>query len=116
MAKVDKFDQFFDEEEIRDIKRSIIKNSDEYHKFPKNSKFNYNGMTRKIDDMTTDIVDDLLEEKRMITDHDINHMINSTFQSLTSAPTFTSSEKAELRQAIKDAIKPILTRHGYEFL
>jgi type I site-specific restriction-modification system R (restriction) subunit len=60
--KVSTFGDFCDkigaeQEELKDVKRSYSKNS-ERQQFPKNSKFKFNKVTRKMDDLSPEEVDD----------------------------------------------------------
>jgi len=50
-----------EKEELKDIKRSITKNSIDGQKFPRNSKYKFNKVTRKLDDLTPDMIDDALD-------------------------------------------------------
>ena len=68
VKKVKTFTEFDVNKEIKgteDLKRTFTKNSDR-HKFPKNSKLNYNDKTSKMDDTTMDIVDDKLKSLKSI--------------------------------------------------
>lgn len=47
--------------ELKSIKRSINPNHDDTQKYPKNSKFKFNRVTRKMDDLTLSEIDDKLE-------------------------------------------------------
>jgi hypothetical protein len=56
--KIIKFDEFSKEKEIKDLedlKRTFKKNSDS-HRIPKNSKYRYNKITQKMDDLSNDEV------------------------------------------------------------
>lgn len=70
--KVSNFGDFCDnieaeKEETKKVRRSITKNSDR-QQFPKNSRFKYNAITRKMDDKTKDILDDEIENIEEIED------------------------------------------------
>ncbi len=64
MAKLVRFDDFKKEEELKklqDLKRDFTKNSVDKQQYPRNTKFNYNDVTRKMDDISLDEVDDKIE-------------------------------------------------------
>lgn len=64
MAKIVKFEDFKKEEEqkdLQDLKRDFTKNSDDTQQFPRNTKFHYNDVTKKMDDLSVDEVDDSIE-------------------------------------------------------
>ena len=50
-----------EKEELKKVKRSINPNTQDTQKYPKNSRFKYNRITRKMDDLTPDIIDDQLK-------------------------------------------------------
>jgi 23S rRNA A2030 N6-methylase RlmJ len=50
-----------EKENLKDIKRGFNLNHDDTQKYPKNSKLNFNTITRKMDDITLDEVNDKLE-------------------------------------------------------
>jgi hypothetical protein len=63
---VSNFSDFMDnieseKENLKDIKRGFNLNHDDTQKYPKNSKLNFNKITRKMDDITLDDVNDKLE-------------------------------------------------------
>ena len=65
MAKIIKFEDFKREEEqnkLQDFKRDFTKNSVDKQQFPRNTKFNYNDVTKKMDDLSVDEVDDKIED------------------------------------------------------
>ena len=47
--------------ELKDLKRSINPNSDNTQKYPKNSKFKFNKVTRKMDDLSLGEIDDKID-------------------------------------------------------
>lgn len=51
-----------EKEDLKDLKRSINPNHDDTQKYPKNSKFKFNKITRKMDDMTLPEINDKIEE------------------------------------------------------
>jgi hypothetical protein len=64
MTKIVKFEDFKKEEEkveLQDLKRNFTKNSVDTQKFPRNTKFHYNDVTKKMDDLSVDEVDDSIE-------------------------------------------------------
>jgi hypothetical protein len=64
MAKIVKFEDFKREEEqlkLQDLKRDFTKNSVDKQQYPRNTKFNYNDVTKKMDDLSVDEVDDKIE-------------------------------------------------------
>jgi hypothetical protein len=64
MAKIVKFEDFKKEQEqseLQDLKRDFTKNSDDSQQFPRNTKFHYNDVTKKMDDLSVDEVDDSIE-------------------------------------------------------
>jgi len=50
-----------EKEDLKKVKRSINTNTSDTQKYPKNSRFKYNRITRKMDDITPDIIDDQLK-------------------------------------------------------
>lgn len=63
---VSNFSDFIDnieseKEELKSVKRSINPNHDDTQKYPKNSKFKFNRITRKMDDLTLPEVEDKLD-------------------------------------------------------
>jgi hypothetical protein len=63
---VSNFSDFIDsieseKENLKDIKRGFNLNHNDTQKYPKNSKLNFNKVTRKMDDITLDDIDDKLE-------------------------------------------------------
>lgn len=64
MSKITKFEDFKKEEEnkkLKDFKRDFTKNSVDKQQFPRNTKFHYNDVTKKMDDSSVDEVDDSIE-------------------------------------------------------
>lgn len=64
MAKMVKFEDFKKEEEqkeLQDLKRTFTKNSSDKQQYPRNTKFHYNDVTKKMDDLSVDEVDDSIE-------------------------------------------------------
>lgn len=64
---VNNFSDFIDsieseKSELKDIKRSINPNTNDTQKYPKNSKFKFNKVTRKMDDLSLDETEDKIEE------------------------------------------------------
>jgi phosphate uptake regulator len=51
-----------EKEELTKVKRSFTKNSNDTQKFPNNSKYKFNKVTRKMDDLSLDMVDDSIEK------------------------------------------------------
>jgi len=51
-----------EKEELKKIRRSIKPNTPDTQKYPKNSKFKFNRITRKMDDLTPDLIDDQLDK------------------------------------------------------
>ena len=65
MTKIVKFEDFKKEQEqekLQDLKRDFTKNSVDKQQFPRNTKFNYNNVTKKMDDLSLDEVDDKIED------------------------------------------------------
>lgn len=63
---VNNFSDFLDNidsenKELKDLKRSINPNSDNNQKYPKNSKFKFNKVTRKMDDLSLDEIEDKID-------------------------------------------------------
>jgi len=50
-----------EKEELKKVRRSIKPNTPDTQKYPKNSKLKFNNITRKMDDLTPDIIDDTLK-------------------------------------------------------
>jgi hypothetical protein len=76
---VNNFSDFLDnidseKTELKDLKRSINPNSDNNQKYPKNSKFKFNKVTRKMDDLSLDEVDDKIDSISESKDNLINSM------------------------------------------
>ena len=76
---VNNFSDFLDnidseKEELKDLKRSINPNSDNNQKYPKNSKFKFNKVTRKMDDLSLDEIDDKIDSISESKDNLINSM------------------------------------------
>ena len=64
MSKITKFEDFKKEEEnkkLKYLKRDFTKNSLDKQQFPRNTKFHYNDVTKKMDDLSVDEVDDSIE-------------------------------------------------------
>lgn len=87
---VNNFSDFLDnidseKKELKDLKRSINPNSDNNQKYPKNSKFKFNKVTRKMDDLSLDEIEDKIDSiseskdnliasmKRFLEDYTANH-------------------------------------------
>ncbi len=51
-----------EKEELTKVKRSFTKNSNDTQKFPNNSKYKFNKVTRKMDDLSSDMVDNSIKE------------------------------------------------------
>jgi predicted transcriptional regulator len=65
MAKLTKFQDFKnkeEEKELQDLKRTYTKNTVDTQQFPRNTKYNFNYITRKMDDLSVDEVEDKIEE------------------------------------------------------
>jgi hypothetical protein len=65
MAKLTKFQDFKnkeEEKELQDLKRTYTKNTVDTQQFPRNTKYNFNYKTRKMDDLSIDEVEDKIEE------------------------------------------------------
>ena len=65
MAKLTKFQDFKnkeEEKELQDLKRTYTKNTVDNQQFPRNTKYNFNYITRKMDDLSVDEVEDKIEE------------------------------------------------------
>ena len=76
---VNNFSDFLDnidsvKTELKDLKRSINPNSDNNQNYPKNSKFKFNKVTRKMDDLSLDEVDDKIDSISESKDNLINSM------------------------------------------
>lgn len=76
---VNNFSDFLDnidseKTELKDLKRSINPNSDNNQKYPKNSKFKFNKVTRKMDDLSLDEIDDKIDSISESKDNLINSM------------------------------------------
>ena len=61
-----------EKEELKKIKRSINPNTPDTQKYPKNSKYKFNHITRKMDDLTPDIIDDKLKSIEEVDESKIN--------------------------------------------
>ena len=73
--KVDNFGDYCvdkEKEELKKIKRSINPNTPDTQKYPKNSKYKFNHITRKMDDLTPDIIDDKLKSIEELDESKIN--------------------------------------------
>lgn len=65
MAKLTKFQDFKnkeEEKELQDLKRTYTKNTVDTQQFPRNTKYNFNYITRKMDDLSVDEVEYKIEE------------------------------------------------------
>lgn len=88
--KVVSFDNFGKEkEELKKVKRSIKPNTPDTQKYPKNSKLKFNEITRKMDDLTPDIIDDKLKSMEEVDESKINE----------GAPNFELQDKIIKTQA-----------------
>ena len=79
MAKIIKFKDFKREEEqnkLQDFKRDFTKNSVDKQQFPRNTKFNYNDVTKKMDDLSADEVDDKIEDLEESKIYESNHRLH----------------------------------------
>jgi hypothetical protein len=61
-----------EKEELKKVKRSINPNTPDTQKYPKNSRYKYNRITRKMDDLTPDIIDDQLKSMEDVKESRIN--------------------------------------------
>ena len=50
-----------EKQELSKLKRGFIKNSNDTHSFPNNSKYKFNKVTRKMDELSLDMVEDSIE-------------------------------------------------------
>jgi hypothetical protein len=76
---VSNFSDFIDnieseKEELKSVKRSINPNHDDTQKYPKNSKFKFNRITRKMDDLTISEVEDKLDNLEESLSNTVNSM------------------------------------------
>ena len=61
-----------EKEELKKVKRSINPNTLDTQKYPKNSRYKYNRITRKMDDLTPDIIDYKLKSIEDVKESRIN--------------------------------------------
>lgn len=74
---VNNFSDFLDnidseKTELKDLKRSINPNSNNNQKYPKNSKFKFNKVTRKMDDLSLDEIDDKSKKRKDFLEKEID--------------------------------------------
>lgn len=84
---VNNFSDFLDnidseKEELKSLKRSIDNNSDSDQKYPKNSKFKFNKVTRKMDDISLDEIDDKIKSIEE------SHIDVDIFTNITNKPSY----------------------------
>lgn len=103
-----------EKEELTKVKRSFTKNSNDTQKFPNNSKYKFNKVTRKMDDMSLDMVDDSIEAIEELDENvkysywelesKIDKIINSNIQEIPyeGKEIDTNSIKAEIIQLIRE--------------
>lgn len=100
---VNNFSDFLDnidseKTELKDLKRSINPNSDNNQKYPKNSKFKFNKVTRKMDDLSLDEIDDKIDS----ISESKGNLINSMSRFLEDyATNHTAFEKRGMDEGIE---------------
>ncbi len=92
-----------EKEDLKKVKRSITPNSDERQKFPKNSRYKFNTITRKMDDLTPDIIDDKLKSMEEVDESKINEssIDFDVLHKITQLPGF-SKLKEDFRKCIDE--------------
>jgi hypothetical protein len=90
MAKIIKFEDFKRKEEqnkLQDFKRDFTKNSVDKQQYPRNTKFNYNDVTKKMDDLSVDEVDDKIEgvEESKIYESRLHRIISKYYQTFLTS-------------------------------
>lgn len=69
-------------EELDDLKRSMNKNHDDTQKYVKNSKFKFNKVTRKMDDISLDEIDDKIKALKESLEVGMNNRVNAIRRSI----------------------------------
>lgn len=75
MAKLTKFQDFKnkeEEKELQDLKRTYTKNTVDTQQFPRNTKYNFNYITRKMDDLSVDEVEDKIDKLEELEESKLN--------------------------------------------
>ena len=103
MAKIVKFEDFKKEQEqekLQDLKRDFTKNSTDTQQFPRNTKFHYNDVTKKMDDLSVDEVDDKIEglEESKINESSIDYDV---LNKITKLPCYNKL-KEDFRKSIDE--------------
>jgi hypothetical protein len=98
-----KFNDFKKEEEdnkLKDLKKDFTKNSVDSQQFTKNTKLHYNDVTKKMDDLSIDEVDDKIEglEESKIYESSIDYDILSK---ITKLPCYNKL-KEDFRKSIDE--------------
>lgn len=100
---VNNFSDFLDnidseKTELKDLKKSINPNSDSNQKYQKNSKFKFNKVTRKMDDLSLDEIDDKIDS----ISESKGNLINSMSRFLEDyATNHTAFEKRGMDEGIE---------------
>lgn len=130
---VTNFSDFIDnidseKEELKDVKRSINKNSDENQKYTKNTRFKFNNVTRKMDDLSFDELNDKINAISESKDNLVNSMSRFLDDYSKSHTAFQKRgmeegieimrNSSDLEQGILDINKKIeeLTKKEKEFM
>ena len=113
-----KFDDFKKEEEdnkLKDLKRDFTKNSADKQQFPRNTKFHYNDVTKKMDDLSVDEVDDKIEnlEESKINESTIDYDVLNKIKKL---PCY-GKLREDLRKCIDEYTQCVVSSYdetGYD--
>ena len=90
-----------EKEELKKVRRSIKPNTPDTQKYPKNSKLKFNNITRKMDDLTPDIIDDTLKSMEEETNEEFNLGIKSAWNKLMGRDT----DEYKITKSLIDMIK-----------
>lgn len=89
-----------EKQELKKMKRQTTPNSDERQKLPGNSKYKFNRITRKLDDVSPDMVDDQLTKMEEVDESKVNESrIDDNIYNLVS----NSKCYAELERKFREA-------------
>lgn len=105
-----KFDDFKKEEEdnkLKDLKRNFTKNSVAKQQFPRNTKLNYNEITKKMDDLSLDEVEYKLNtvEESKVNESTIDYDV---LEKIKKLPCY-SKLKEEFRKSIDEYITCVVS-------
>jgi hypothetical protein len=95
-----------EKEDLKKVKRSINPNTPDTQKYPKNSKFKFNNITRKMDDLTPDIIDDTLKSMEEETNEELGGGFNlSTVKGAWNKLMGRDTDEYKITKSLIDMIK-----------